>query len=56
VLLVGVGGVPGEGEFSSGVRTLRQAGGGPRVPLGHLHVCTFLAVPFWQRRQPHVWF
>jgi len=33
VLPVGVGGVPGRGGVSSGVRTLRRAGGGAPVPL-----------------------
>jgi len=55
VLPVGAGGVPGGGGVDSGVRTLRQAGGGAPVHLRLQRVCGFFAVPFWQGRQPGVW-
>jgi len=42
----GAGGVPGGCGVSSGVRTLRQAGGGAPVPFRPQCVCRFFAVPF----------
>jgi len=56
VLPVEAGGVPGGGGVGSGIRSLRQAGGGAPVPLRVQHVCGFFAVPFWQGRKPDVWF
>jgi len=56
VLPVGAGGVPGGGVVGSGIRSLRWAGGGAPVPLRYQRVCEFFEVPFWQGRQPDVWF
>jgi len=49
-------GVPGRDGVGSGVRCLRRTGGWAPVPLRLQHVWGFLAVPFWQGRQPSVWF
>jgi len=51
-----VGGVLGRGGVGLGVGCLRQSGGGAPGPLRLQHVCRFIAVPFWQGRQPDVWF
>jgi len=56
VLPVGVGGVPGEGGVGSGICSLRRAGVGAPVLLRVQLVCGFFAVPFWQGRQPDLWF
>jgi len=56
VLPVGAYGVLGGGGVGSGICSLRQAGGGPPVPLRVQWVCGFFEVPFWQERQPDVWF
>jgi len=42
----GAGGVAGGCGLSSGVRTLRRAGGGAPVPVRPQRVCRFFAVPF----------
>jgi hypothetical protein len=47
VLLVVVGDVPGGGEVSSGIRSLRRAGGGATGHVRVPRVCRFFAVPFW---------
>jgi len=56
VLPVGAGGVPGGGGVSSEIRSLRWAGGGAPVSVRIQRVCRIFAVPFWQGRQPDVWF
>jgi len=56
VLPVGPGGVPGSGGVGSGVCSLRRSGGGAPVPLRLQRVWGFIAVPFWQGRQPAIWF
>ena len=49
-------GVPGRGGVSAGVGCLRWSGGGAPVPLCLQHVSGFFVVPFWQWRQPDMWF
>jgi len=56
VLPVAAGGVPGSGGIGSGVRSLRWSGGGAPVPFCLQRVCRFFTVPFWQGRQPDIWF
>jgi len=56
VLPVGAGGMPGGGGVGSGVGSPCWAGRGAPVAL-HLQCdCGFFVVPFWQGRQPDVWF
>jgi len=48
--------MPGGGGVGSRIGSLRWAGGGAPVPLRIQRVYGIFAVPFWQGRQPDVWF
>jgi len=52
----GSGGIPGRDVIRSAVGCLSWPGGGEWGPLHHHHLCEFFVVPFWQGRQPPIWF
>jgi len=52
----GTGGISGGCGIGTGVTYLSCSGGGAPVPLPLQGVWGFCAVPFWQGRQPSIWF
>ena len=49
-------GLPGGDGVGSGVGCLRRTGAGVLIPVHLQPVWEFLAVPFWEGRQPSMWF